>query len=96
MDKTVDMYADLKETIRDFTEGELEVPLKRIDIEKGRSFGCDEILVTINMKKIDRALSGRFFVDLVRKLTRKIIETGEPRFPIIDPVVAKGQRIAKS
>lgn len=94
MSETENTYAELSKTIQAYTESELKVPVSRVVIEENREFGPDEILVTVKMRKIDKALSGQFFLDLVHSITKKIIETGEPSFPVVDPVVAKGQRIA--
>ena len=89
-------YSDLERLVKSYTEDELAVPVSRVHVEEMRNYGLDQLYVTLKMRRIDKALSRSFITDLMLKITHKILDTGERRIPVINPVVARGQRIAKS
>ena len=72
---------------------ELNVKLSSLRIENV-DFYTDDFVIQLKVSLTPEKLPKDFMLKLVSSATKAIRESGETRYPIIRPVLARGQKVA--
>ena len=86
-------YQDLEKIVSKYLEQELDVKLSSFSVE-GVDVYTDDFVIQLKVSLTPRKLSKDFMLRLVSSATKAVRDSGETRYPIIRPVLARGQRVA--
>jgi len=86
-------HKSLKNYVSRYLEDELNVKLSSFTIEDV-DFYTDDFVIQLKVSLTPEKLPKDFMLKLVSSATKAIRESGETRYPVIRPVLSRGQRVA--